>query len=44
MSGAEYNLLEVRNLVKSFAVSKGIFGRNKGYLKAVNDVSFDDIS
>ena len=41
MSGVEYNLLEVRNLVKSFAVSRGVFGRNKGYLKAVNDVSFD---
>ena len=41
MSGVAYNLLEVRNLAKSFSVSKGIFGRNKGYLKAVNDVSFD---
>jgi peptide/nickel transport system ATP-binding protein len=41
MSGAEYNLLEVRNLMKSFAISKGVFGTNKGYLKAVNDVSFD---
>jgi peptide/nickel transport system ATP-binding protein len=41
MSGVVYNLLEVRNLAKSFAVSKGVFGRNKGYLKAVNDVSFD---
>ena len=41
MNGVEYNLLEVRNLVKSFAVSRGMFGRNKGYLKAVNDVSFD---
>ena len=41
MSGVAYNLLEVRNLAKSFSVSKGIFGRIKGYLKAVNDVSFD---
>ena len=41
MSGVASNLLEVRNLAKSFAVSKGVFGRNKGYLKAVNDVSFD---
>ena len=41
MSGVVSNLLEVRNLAKSFAVSKGVFGRNKGYLKAVNDVSFD---
>ena len=41
MSGVASNLLEVRNLAKSFAISKGVFGRNKGYLKAVNDVSFD---
>ena len=40
MNGVEFNLLEVRNLEKSFAVSKGMFGKNKGYLKAVNDVSF----
>jgi peptide/nickel transport system ATP-binding protein len=41
MNGVEFNLLEVRNLEKSFAVSKGMFGKNKGYLKAVNDVSFN---
>ncbi|MCX6234692.1 MAG: ABC transporter ATP-binding protein [Bacteroidetes bacterium] len=34
-------LLQVRNLKTYFPVRKGIFGRTKNYIKAVDDVSFD---
>ncbi len=34
-------ILQVKNLKKYFPVKKGILGRTKGYVKAVNDVSFD---
>jgi peptide/nickel transport system ATP-binding protein len=33
-------LLEVRNLVKHFPVRKGVFGRQTGLVRAVDDVSF----
>ena len=35
------NLIEVRNLVKHFEVSKSVFSRNKKIVKAVDGVSFD---
>ena len=34
-------LLSVRNLTKSFPIKRGILGRTKGQIRAVNDVSFD---
>ena len=34
-------ILEVKNLKTFFPVKKGIFGKTKDYVKAVNDVSFD---
>lgn len=34
-------LLEVQNLEKFFPIRKGVFGRQVGAVKAVNDVSFD---
>ena len=34
-------LLSVRNLVKHFPIKSGVFGRQTGAVKAVNDVSFD---
>jgi oligopeptide/dipeptide ABC transporter ATP-binding protein len=34
-------LLSVRNLVKSFPIKKGAFGRPAGFVRAVSDVSFD---
>src|SRR5260370_15405171 len=34
-------LVSVRNLVKSFPIKRGILGRTKGQIRAVNDVSFD---
>ncbi|MCR9203120.1 MAG: dipeptide ABC transporter ATP-binding protein, partial [Halobacteriovoraceae bacterium] len=34
------NILEVRNLTKRFPIKGGIFGREVGAVKAVNDVSF----
>src|SRR5207237_8503196 len=34
-------LLSVRNLKKEFPIRKGIFSRQVGAVKAVNDVSFD---
>jgi oligopeptide/dipeptide ABC transporter ATP-binding protein len=34
-------LLAVRGLVKHFPIKGGVFGRQKGAVKAVNDVSFD---
>jgi len=34
-------LLSVRNLKKSFPIKKGVFARQVGAVKAVNDVSFD---
>ena len=35
------NLIEVRNLVKHFEVSKSLFSRNKKIVKAVDGISFD---
>ena len=35
------NLLEVKNLEKYFEISTGFFGRNKGIVKAVDDISFN---
>ena len=35
------NILEVRNLKVYFPVKKGVFARTVGYVKAVDDVSFD---
>jgi oligopeptide/dipeptide ABC transporter ATP-binding protein len=34
-------LLSVRGLVKHFPIKSGVFGKQKGAVKAVNDVSFD---
>ncbi|MCS7056463.1 MAG: ATP-binding cassette domain-containing protein, partial [Thermoflexales bacterium] len=34
-------LLQVRNLKMHFAITKGVFGGVKGYVKAVDDVTFD---
>ena len=36
-----YNLIEVRNLVKHFEVSKSVLSRNKKIVKAVDGISFD---
>ena len=36
-------LLEVKNLKKYFPVQAGVFGKNNGYVKAVDDVSFNII-
>ena len=35
------NLIEVRNLVKHFEVSKSVFSKNKKIVKAVDGISFD---
>lgn len=35
------NLIEVRNLKKYFPVESGIFRRAKGFVRAVDDISFD---
>ena len=35
------NLIEVRDLVKHFEVSSGIFSRNKKVIKAVDGLDFD---
>ncbi|GAC1411432.1 MAG: dipeptide ABC transporter ATP-binding protein [Gemmatimonadaceae bacterium] len=40
MNGAE-PLVSVRNLRKEFPIKKGVFARQVGAVKAVNDVSFD---
>ncbi|NKI23982.1 ABC transporter ATP-binding protein [Paenibacillus dendritiformis] len=40
MSKPEETLLDVRGLKKYFSTSKGLFGKNKQTLKAVDDVSF----
>ncbi|MBL1231972.1 MAG: ABC transporter ATP-binding protein [Flavobacteriales bacterium] len=37
---AQEPILEIKNLKTYFPISKGIFGRAKEYVKAVNDVSF----
>ena len=37
----ENNILEVRNLVKHFEVSKSLLSRNKKIVKAVDGISFD---
>jgi oligopeptide/dipeptide ABC transporter ATP-binding protein len=34
-------LLSVRNLVKHFPVQRGLFGRARGHVRAVDDISFD---
>jgi oligopeptide/dipeptide ABC transporter ATP-binding protein len=41
VNGSEAPLLSVRNLRKSFPIKKGIFGRQVGEVRAVNDISFD---
>lgn len=38
---SEAPLVSVRNLKKYFPVKKGLFGGNKEYVKAVDDLSFD---
>ena len=35
------NVIEVKNLEKYFEISTGFFGRNKGIVKAVDDISFN---
>jgi oligopeptide/dipeptide ABC transporter ATP-binding protein len=40
MNGTQ-SLLSVRNLKKEFPIKKGVFARQVGAVKAVNDVSFD---
>ena len=40
-SGPKGTLLSVRNLRKEFPIKKGVFSRQVGAVKAVNDVSFD---
>jgi len=37
----ENMLLEVKNLVKYFPIKKGIFKRTVGWVKAVDDISFE---
>lgn len=37
---AQEPILEIKNLKTYFPISKGVFGRSKEYVKAVNDVSF----
>jgi len=34
-------LLEVKNLVKYFPIKKGVFKRTVGWVKAVDDISFE---
>ena len=42
MNGRETKgkLLRVENLAKHFSVKSGFFGRSKGAVKAVDDISF----
>jgi oligopeptide/dipeptide ABC transporter ATP-binding protein len=40
-SGEQTPILQVRNLKKYFPITKGIFSRRVGEVKAVDDVSFD---
>ncbi len=40
-SGAQGPLLSVRDLVKHYPIRKGIFGRARGAVRAVDGVSFD---
>ena len=35
------NVIEVKNLEKYYEISRGLFGRNKGVVKAVDDISFE---
>ena len=35
------NVIEVKNLEKYYEISRGIFSRNKGVVKAVDDISFE---
>lgn len=35
------NLLEVKNIKQYFPIKKGIFSRTKGYIKAVDNISFN---
>ena len=35
------NILEIRGLKVWFPIKKGVFSRTVGYVKAVDDVSFD---
>lgn len=41
MTNQETPLVSVRNLKKHFPVKKGLFGGNKEFVKAVDDLSFD---
>ncbi|MEJ7760489.1 MAG: ABC transporter ATP-binding protein [Gemmatimonadaceae bacterium] len=41
MAGDSAPLLSVRNLRKTFPITKGIFGRKAGEVRAVHEVSFD---
>ncbi len=38
---AQQPVLQIKNLKKHFPIRKGIFGRSKEFVKAVDDVSFD---
>jgi peptide/nickel transport system ATP-binding protein len=38
---SDTSLIQVRNLKKYYPISGGMFSKTKGYLKAVDDVSFD---
>ena len=40
-TAASSQLLSVRNLRKEFPIKKGVFSRQVGSVKAVNDVSLD---
>ena len=35
------NVIEVKNLEKYYEISRGLFGKNKGVVKAVDDISFE---
>ena len=39
MNGVKSNLLEIKSVSKNFSVSKGLFGKVTGSIKAVDDVS-----
>ena len=35
------NVIEVKNLEKYYEISRGLFSRDKGLVKAVDDISFE---
>ncbi len=41
MTGSAAPLLSVRRLVKHFPIKRGVFARTRGYVRAVDGVSFD---